>query len=134
MIQSALGLSQEQLLRQLKPRLRGWANFYRNGAAKRTFKKLDDYVYHRLWCWATRRHPTKSSAWKRQKYFCATGQPGTFGAQVRRATGELRVLALYLLASTRIERHIKVRGAANPYDPTCNRYFAQRRCFAWRVL
>jgi RNA-directed DNA polymerase len=133
LIQSALGLSQEQLLRQLNPRLRGWANYYRNGAAQRTFKKLDDYVYHRLWNWATRRHPTKSSAWKRQKYFCATGQPGAFGVPVRRATGELRGLALYLLASTRIERHIKVRGAANPYDPTYTQYFARRRCFAWRV-
>ena len=40
LIQSALGLSQEQLLRQLNPRLRGWANYYRNGAAQRTFKKL----------------------------------------------------------------------------------------------
>jgi RNA-directed DNA polymerase len=44
LIQSALGLSQEALLRQLNPLLRGWANYYRNGAAQRTFKKLDDYV------------------------------------------------------------------------------------------
>ena len=42
--QSALGLSQEQLIRKLNPRLRGWANYYRNGAAKRTFEKLDFHV------------------------------------------------------------------------------------------
>jgi hypothetical protein len=29
---------------------------------------------------------------------------------------------------------LKVRGAANPYDPIYSEYFAQRRCFAWRVL
>ena len=37
------------------------------------------------------------------------------------------------LASTTIERHLKVQGAANPYDPHYTEYFEQRRCFAWRV-
>jgi hypothetical protein len=32
-----------------------------------------------------------------------------------------------------LERHIKVRGEANPYDPDYTRYFERRRCFAWRV-
>jgi RNA-directed DNA polymerase len=41
LIQAALGLTQEALLRQLNPLLRGWANNYRNGAAKATFSKLD---------------------------------------------------------------------------------------------
>jgi len=40
-IRSALGLTPEALRRQLNPLLRGWANYYRNGAAKRTFDKLD---------------------------------------------------------------------------------------------
>jgi len=43
------------------------------------------------------------------------------------------VLKLYRLASTRIERHIKVKGQAQPYDPQYTKYFEQRRCFAWRV-
>jgi RNA-directed DNA polymerase len=134
LIQSALGLTQEQLLRQLNPRLRGWANYYRNGAAKRTFSKLDYYVHHRLWRWATRRHSGKSVAWKLKKYFSATGKTGIFSVQVHRATGEPRVLTLYLLTSTRIERHIKIKAAANPFDPVYSEYFAKRRCFAWRVL
>jgi hypothetical protein len=41
-----------------------------------------------------------------------------------------RVLKLY----SKLERHIKVRGDANPYDPRYTEYFEQRRCFAWRVL
>jgi len=44
-----------------------------------------------------------------------------------------RVLQVYRLASTTIERHIKVRGAANPYDAHYTEYFEKRRCFAWRV-
>jgi RNA-directed DNA polymerase len=131
-IQSALGLSQEELLRQLNPLLRGWANYYRNGAAKRTFKAVDNYVFHKLQRWATRRHPKKSQAWKKHKYFSAAGETGSFSVQIQRR-GKSGVLQLYRLASTRIERHIKVRGQAQPYDPQYTQYFEQRRCFAWRV-
>ena len=50
-----------------------------------------------------------------------------------RRNGERRVLTLYRLASTTIERHRKVQRAANPYDPRYTEYFAQRRGFAWRI-
>jgi RNA-directed DNA polymerase len=131
-IQSALGLSQEALLRQLNPLLRGWANYYRNGAAKETFAAVDHYVFHKLRRWAARRHPKKSQAWKKRKYFSAAGETGGFSVQIQRR-GKSGVLKLYRLASTRIERHIKVKGQAQPYDPQYTQYFEQRRCFAWRV-
>lgn len=133
-IHSAVGLTQEALLRQLNPRLRGWANYYRNGVSTRTFQKLDDYVYHRLRRWMRRRHPNKSRGWLRQKYFCAAGQPRAFSVHIQNQNGQSRVLRLYRLASTKIERHIKVRGDANPYDPKYTQYFQRRRCFLWRVL
>src|SRR6266700_7543395 len=59
LIQSALGLTQEALLRQLNSLLRGWANYYRHGAAKTTFATLDYHLLWKLWRWATRRHPDK---------------------------------------------------------------------------
>ncbi len=43
------------------------------------------------------------------------------------------MLKLYRMASTMIERHIKIRGKANPYDEHYTDYFEKRRCFAWRV-
>jgi RNA-directed DNA polymerase len=132
-IQSALGLTTEALLRQLNPLLRGWANYYRNGAATRTFKQLDRYVYWAIWRWITRRHPTQSVGWKKSKYFSAAGPKGLLSVRVQRRGGESRVLTLYQLASTKIERHIQVRGMANPFDPQYTEYFARRRCFAWRV-
>ena len=132
LIQSALGLTQDARLRQLNSLLRGWANYYRNGAAKTTFAKLDYYVLWKLWRWATRRHPDKPRAWKKRKYFSA-GNDGAFSVWVHRAEGESRVLKLYRMASTQIERHIKVRGAANPYDPHYTEYFDKRRSFVWRV-
>jgi RNA-directed DNA polymerase len=126
-IHSALGLSQEALLRKLNPVIRGWANYYRQAAAKRTFKRLDHYVFWQLWRWAKRRHPDKSATWKQRKYFSAAAQRGLFSVRLTKEQGQSQVLALYQAASTRIQRHIKVRGAANPYDPHYTRYFELRR-------
>jgi RNA-directed DNA polymerase len=134
LIHSAVGLTQEALLRQLNPRLRGWANYYRNGASKQTFEKLDHYVNARLWRWVQRRHRHKRRAWKLRKYFSASVNKGAFSVRIRTKDGENRVLSVYRTASTKIERHIKVRGAANPYDPKYTQYFKMRRCFLWRTL
>jgi RNA-directed DNA polymerase len=133
LIKSALGLRQEALLRKLNPLLRGWANYYRNGAAKRTFSNLDYHVYRQINRWITRRHPNQSKAWKRRKYFSADGPSGVFSVRVTTQKGESQVLKLYRIASTVIERHIKVRGLANPYDPKDIEYFEKRRCFTGRV-
>ena len=43
------------------------------------------------------------------------------------------MLSVYSVARTVIERHIKVRGEANPYQPENVEYFEKRRCFAWRT-
>ena len=126
-IHSALGLNQEVLLRQLNPIIRGWANYYRHGASKRTFKRLDHFVFWQLWRWAKQRHPHKSATWKQRKYFSAGPQKGLFSVRLTKEKGKSQVLALYLAASTKIKRHIKIRGAANPYDPQYTRYFEQRR-------
>ena len=132
-IHSAVGLTQEALLRQLNPRLRGWANYYRNGASKQTFGKLDYYVFGRIQRWIKRRHPNKSRRWKVRKYFSAA-ENGTFSVRREAKEGKGRVLSLYRAASTRIERHIKVRGNANPYDPKYTQYFDMRRRWLWRTL
>jgi RNA-directed DNA polymerase len=124
-IKSSLGLSQEALLLQLNPLIRGWANYYRHGAAKRTFNRLDHDVFWQLWRWAKRRHPKKSATWRQRKYFSAA--KGLFSVRLSKERGRSQVLALYKAASTKIQRHIKIRGAANPYDPDYTRYFELRR-------
>jgi len=133
LIHAAVGLPQEALLRQLNPRLRGWANYYRNGASKQTFAKLDYYVCQRLWRWVKRRHYHKPNKWRKRAYFSAAPN-GTFSVRLKTKEGESRVLSLYRTASTKIERHIKVRGIANPYDPKYTKYFEMRRCYLWRTL
>ena len=133
LIHSAMGLTQEQLLRQLNPLLRGWANYYRNGVSKRNFQKLDWHVNRILWRWISRRHPDKSVRWKRRNYFSAAGDKGPFSVRLSPKNGPGHVLAVYRLASTIIQRHLKVRGTANPYDQSYTEYFHKRRCFVWRI-
>ncbi|HMF30630.1 MAG TPA: group II intron reverse transcriptase/maturase [Candidatus Lokiarchaeia archaeon] len=60
------------LLVQLNPAIRGWANYFRHCNAKRTFSHVDHLLYWKIWWWARRRHPNKSKAWVRQKYFQGT--------------------------------------------------------------
>jgi RNA-directed DNA polymerase len=129
-INSALALPQQVLLGQLNPLIRGWANYYRHGAAKRTFDRLDHHVRWQLWRWAAKRHPGKSANWKRRKYFSAA--KGLFSVRLPKEQGQSLVLTLYRAANTRIQRHIKIRGAANPYDPEYSRYFDSRRRSGWR--
>ncbi len=126
-IQSARGQSQEKLLRKLNPLIRGWANYYRHGASKRTFDRLDYDIYWQLWRWAKRRHPNKPVKWIVRKYFTATGKSGHFSVRLTKDQGTSHVLALHRAASTKIQRHVKIKGAANPYDLRYVEYFEQRR-------
>ena len=130
-VNSALGLSPEALLRQLNPLIRGWANYYRHGASKRTFQRLDYFVRWQLWRWVKRRHPNKTTAWKLRKYFSAA-EHGLFSVWLTREKSEGSLLTIFRAASVRIQRHIKVRGAANPYDPRYADYFEQRRRYGRR--
>ncbi len=127
------GQTAATLIRKLNPMLRGWANYHRHVCSGKTFGTLDRIVHHQVLRWARRTHPDKSYGWLKRKYYNSGGGFG-FSARIRTRTGESRVLRLYSIAKTVIERHIKVRGEANPYDPEHTEYFERRRCFAWRTL
>ena len=126
-IQSALGLGPEVLLGKLNPMLRGWANYYRHAAAKRTFQRLDHDVFWQLLRWAKRRHPAQSATWRKRKYFQAADQNGLFGVRLTKEGQASQWLTVYRASSLRIQRHIKVLRDANPYDPRYTQYFASRR-------
>jgi len=132
-IKGMVGQTAEALIGKLNPLVRGWANYHRNVCAGKTFGVVDRIVQTQLLGWARRRHPNKSGGWLKRRYFSAAGK-GIFSTRKKTGAGESRVLALYRAAKTVIERHIKVRGEANPYDPRYTEYFERRRCFAWRVL
>jgi len=118
----------ENLIWQLNPVLRGWANYYRHVVSKKAFARIDDGIHHAIRRWINRRHSNKSNQWRYKKYFCRRGlRNWMFHAPIRNSKGEPLILMLFCMADVRIKRHLKVRGAATPYDPDCREYFEHRK-------
>jgi RNA-directed DNA polymerase len=115
------------LIVQLNPKIRGWANYHRHVSSKQTFVKVDDAIFRALWQWAKRRHPNKSEKWVKEKYFHSIGQRNwVFCGQVEEQNGTRRNVQLFYAHTVPIERHTKIKGDANPYDPTWEMYFEER--------
>ena len=55
------GCKQESLIRMLNARIRGWGNYYRHGATRDSFHRVDHEIFLSLWQWAKRRHSKKGS-------------------------------------------------------------------------
>jgi RNA-directed DNA polymerase len=112
-----------QLIVQLNPLIRGWANYHRHVVSKQVFQKIDHEIVMALWRWAKRRHRDKSGRWIRRKYFT---RHWVFIGRVRGKDGAHRTVTLIQARKTPIVRHVKVRAAANPYDPQWEPYFEKR--------
>jgi RNA-directed DNA polymerase len=118
-----LHATQEELIRLLNPMLLGWAQYHRPVVAKDTFSRMDWLLHWRLMRWAKRRHPNKSTTWIREKYWRSIGSRNwVFAVDVAVKDGKERVMELYNLSSTAIERHTKIKGDYTPYDPRWEMY------------
>ena len=126
-IKVAHGVSAADLIDQLNPKIRGWANYHRHVVSKRTFGHVDRNIFSSLWQWARRRHPNKSPRWFNPKYFDRRGnRDWSFFGETCNDEGRPTKVWLYYAKSTPIKRHVKVKGEANPYDPTYETYFEER--------
>jgi RNA-directed DNA polymerase len=129
-IKAGLGLPAADLIDQLNPKIRGWANYHRHVVSKSTFAYADHFIFHRLWRWARRRHPKKSSIWLKEKYYGRNrGRIWCFFGEQYDDEGQPSMAWLYHASSTPTKRHIKVKGEANPYDPAYETYFEEREGF-----
>jgi RNA-directed DNA polymerase len=118
---------QENLIGLLNPMIRGWANYHKGTVAKETFAKVRREVWKVLWQWATRRHPNKGLHWIKERYFEPDGkQKWTFTAKVKDKDGKPREVRLVQANDIKIERYIKIKGEANPFDPAQEAYFESR--------
>ena len=115
------------LIAQLNPVIRGWATYHRHVVSKATFSKADTAIFAVLWSWATRRHPKKSGHWIATKYFrIRNGRKWTFVGTAVGKGGQPHELTLCRAGDVPIRRHVKIKGAANPYDPYWEVYFEER--------
>jgi RNA-directed DNA polymerase len=119
--------TQASLIRLLNPVLRGWANYHSHVVAKATFARVDTKVWSMLWRWAVRRHPSKGVRWVKEKYFKTRGTRNwVYAATEKKEDGTRREHILLQESDTPIQRHVKIKGDANPHDPKWAQYFESR--------
>lgn len=102
-------ISQEKLIKQLNPVIRGWSRYYRSVVATKTFSKCDCILYHQLVQWALHKHPTRGQWWIHRKYWQKDETRNWVFSTPERV--EIRQHNM-----TKIQRHAKVKGEASPYD------------------
>jgi RNA-directed DNA polymerase len=116
-----------KLIAQLHPVIRGWANYHRHVVSKVVFNKVDTAIFRSLWSWATRRHPKKSGRWVAKQYFRThNGRQWTFVGTCAGPQGQPYELVLFRAGDVPMQRHVKIKGAANPYDPQWEVYCEER--------
>jgi RNA-directed DNA polymerase len=129
LIEKNKSATQANLIVQLNPVIRGWANYHRHSVASRAFSRVDFEIWRKLWRWSRRRHPRKNARWVKARYFHAMGgRTWTFAAinGVHKTPGQPGCTRLVYADDTRIRRHRKIKGAANPFDPQWRTYFVER--------
>jgi RNA-directed DNA polymerase len=111
------------LVKRLNPLIRGWANYFRISVATQTFSRLDHWMVTRELRYVQRKHPRKSHAWHKARYWAkhnrSKGDTWVFGDK---QTGAYLLLFRWF----KIERHILVRGTASPDDPRLRGYWDRR--------
>ncbi len=125
-----MAATQAQVIMLLNPILRGWAMYHRHVVASATFTKVDHLVWKMLWTWAKRRHPQKNYGWIKARYFRRFAQHDWIFACSARGYKQLRHFVLFRAETLPIQRHTKVRGEANPFDPAWASYFQRRSPYA----
>jgi RNA-directed DNA polymerase len=121
---------QKILIGLLNPVIRGWVYYFRHVVSKRTFAKLDHFVWEALWRWAKRRHPNKGNQWVKKKYFRTVGaQRWVYACESGKSDliDGPELIKLVNPQHVKIRRHVKVKADANPYEPQWKSYFAARR-------
>lgn len=132
-IRKARSITQAALIRQLNPKIRGWANYHRSVVSKDVFNKMDTEIWHVIFQWAKRRHPKKNRRWIHQKYFkIIKGVNHRFSCIEKQMDGTTKVHTLILMAYTPIRRHIKILQTAHPYDVRYDEYFEKRTSEKWK--
>jgi RNA-directed DNA polymerase len=116
------------LIKKLNQVLRGWANYHRHMVSSEAFSRIDTYVFEELWRMLRKRHPRKSKTWLFREYWNNnTERNHIFAVKTKTSKGLEKVYQVVRIYSIGIRRHIKIKAAANPYDPKFAKYVWTRR-------
>ncbi len=78
-------VTQQRLIEQPNPILRGWGNYYSHVVSKNVFSRMDHMLTKQLKRWSYCRHTNKSRKWIKDKHFIKVGsRDWTFGFNTRK--------------------------------------------------
>jgi RNA-directed DNA polymerase len=120
-IREAKGRNLAFLIRQLNPKLKGFANYYRFVVSKRTLNKLTYQITEKTYRWLCKSHPNKSRRWVWKRYT-------TNYRNQRTITFGMYCEHLYLPTFMPITRFTKVKRGRRVYDnsPETREYWLVR--------
>ena len=111
-LQKSQFLPQEDLIDQLNPVIHGWALYYRTVVSAKPFATCDHHLVSMLWQKMAKKHPKKGAGWVKRKYWrTREGNTWTYATP---EGPEQHVLRWH--AAIPIQRHVKVKGKASPFD------------------
>lgn len=113
----------ENVIRHFNKILPGWSSHYSHVVSAHVLSYVSHEIWKMLWRWCLRRHPNKGKIWVARKYF---GMRGRVAWRFQADDGK-KTLYLFDVGSVKIERHVKVKGAASPDDPSLQDYWQTRR-------
>jgi len=130
-IRKHYGRSAIELINNLNPKLKGWANYYKHACSKNTFGYLDHILFEALLKWTKRRSAKQGLRKAVSKYF--RNQRGArrwvFSVKVKKG----KYKRLHLMLNTPIQRHRMIKIRSNPFMSEWESYFQQRRAiYAYR--
>jgi len=112
--------SQESLIAQLNPIIRGWSNYYQHQVSKEVFGYIDHLVYRRLMRWGKRKHNNKSYKWIVEKYYRGYDSGMLLidknVPKTRKWVFGNNTSKLILHKDMPITRYPKIKGEKSPYD------------------
>jgi RNA-directed DNA polymerase len=121
-----------EMIRRLNQQIKGWTMYHRYAASKRTFTYVDYRIFQMVWRWCRRRHRKKSRRWIKTSYFQRDRhRHWVFAGTLYNQKGQGRPIELMNAATVRIIRYVKIRSAANPYDPEWELYLEAR--WVWQL-
>lgn len=124
-IKKGTALPTEKLIYRLNQKIVGWTNYYRGSVASKAFSKIDHEIFLALKRWGLKRHARKGKRWIMRKYFTSLHFDNwRFHCYVTDKEGVRKPLFLKRASDTRIRRHKKIEGKANPFDPRYKEYLS----------
>lgn len=107
----------ESVIERLANRIKGWTWYHSITQSTRTFSKMDEWLFNKLWRWSKRRYRTAKKA--KQKCFSVKGWSFGFINQ------EGKEFILDRHDKTRVRKIVKIKPGVSFYDGNLV-YFAER--------